>query len=361
MSEAPQKGTKQASSQAPSRKSEFKKPLKTPQESLYARIDFLEEKLLSTVGIGSKDYSKADLSLQGVHYLEFGRGNSPTVILVHGYAGSGVTFLRIIPELMKKFRVFAIDLPGFGKSDRPDYSFSDFESSMRYFSIPIITLLNLRKIETFVLVGHSYGGLICSQVAKLVPERVLGLFLVSAAGFTRRDFSPSEREQLLAQTARSYELAPELVRLFNFVAFDRKYPIFDFLSASFTDRYIEEYFQNKQFQLSKEQITLFCLYYQTVHRLPPLGLMSVFYILRPGAYCDHPIIEVLKELPSLPFFAYYGDQDWIDFLSAKTQLSDLGLESKLRIIDSTTHQIFFQNPAAFLIRFSADMGSILLA
>src|SRR3972149_3855447 len=54
----------------------------------------------------------------GIHYVESGEG--PALLLIHGLGASTFTFRRILPGLARRFRAVALDLKGFGFSERPD-------------------------------------------------------------------------------------------------------------------------------------------------------------------------------------------------------------------------------------------------
>src|SRR6476660_8383743 len=57
-----------------------------------------------------------------VRYVDVGQG--PVVVLIHGFASSLETWDLLIPELSKTHRVIALDLKGFGWSDRPEGDYS---------------------------------------------------------------------------------------------------------------------------------------------------------------------------------------------------------------------------------------------
>ena len=58
--------------------------------------------------------------------MEFGCENKVDLLLIHGYGATGISFYWILPSLIKNFHVFTIDLPGFGKSDWPNFKFEEF-------------------------------------------------------------------------------------------------------------------------------------------------------------------------------------------------------------------------------------------
>ncbi len=112
-----------------------------------------------------------------VHYIDFGGADAAqTVVLVHGLGGSHLNWDLLAPLLRRHFRVLALDLPGFGRS----------EPSGRRASVPAnVEVLGRFLAEVAgtpaVLVGNSMGEMISILTAARRPESVSGLELVDAA------------------------------------------------------------------------------------------------------------------------------------------------------------------------------------
>jgi len=102
------------------------------------------------------------------------------MVLVHGLGATLDHWALAIPLLAKTRRVLAIDLPGFGRSGKPDrvYSPAEFVAILRGFAAKI-------GVERFVLVGHSMGGAISAEFVLEHEALVERLVLVDAAGMTR--------------------------------------------------------------------------------------------------------------------------------------------------------------------------------
>ena len=95
-------------------------------------------------------------------------GSGPVVILVHGIASSSVTFDELIPLLVDRHRVIAVDILGFGQSPAPDgceYRLEDHVDALA------ATIRSLRLGEPFILVGHSLGSLISTRYAAINQTR----------------------------------------------------------------------------------------------------------------------------------------------------------------------------------------------
>lgn len=110
-----------------------------------------------------------------VHYLEKGEGNP--IILIHGFLYHTVMWKKNIDDLAKKFKVYAVDLWGWGYSER----LKENEYSFERYGKQIVGFMDALKINKVSLVGQSMGGGISVYVAAHFPERVDRLILVDPA------------------------------------------------------------------------------------------------------------------------------------------------------------------------------------
>ena len=113
-----------------------------------------------------------------IAYREAGEG--PTVLLIHGMAGSSRTWRAVMPLLAERCRVIAPDLLGHGESVSTggDYSLGGFAAMLR-------DLLAALDVEHVTVVGQSLGGGVAMQFAYQHPELVERLVLVSSGGLGR--------------------------------------------------------------------------------------------------------------------------------------------------------------------------------
>ncbi|MDQ1696423.1 MAG: hypothetical protein QOJ03_1776 [Frankiaceae bacterium] len=107
-------------------------------------------------------------------------GAGPTVVLIHGMAGSLNTWDPVFPALARSCDVVAIDLPGHGASSRMrgDFSLGSLAAAVR-------DALDWLDIDAATIVGHSLGGGIAMQFFYQFPERGERLVLVSSGGLGR--------------------------------------------------------------------------------------------------------------------------------------------------------------------------------
>jgi pimeloyl-ACP methyl ester carboxylesterase len=128
-----------------------------------------------------------------INYLSAGT-SGPPVLLIHGFGASAYHWRYTVPELSKKFRVFAVDLLGFGWSDKPLVEYEGYGVWAEQIADFIREVIG--GDEKVVLCGNSLGGYNVTATAANNPELVRGLVLLNAAG--RFEESPSEEAEAAA-------------------------------------------------------------------------------------------------------------------------------------------------------------------
>ena len=110
----------------------------------------------------------ADVFGSRMHYIEQGEG--PVVLFVHGVPTWSYLWRNVIPYLSEHYRCIAVDLIGFGKSDKPDIHYDVF-NHISYLEAFIREL----KLNDIVMVMHGWGSVIGTAVASKHPELFKGL------------------------------------------------------------------------------------------------------------------------------------------------------------------------------------------
>jgi pimeloyl-ACP methyl ester carboxylesterase len=97
-----------------------------------------------------------------------------TTVFIHGLGSSSCFFKTIIPKLLSLTRCIALDTPGSGLSE-----LGKLEQSIGSIASDVIGLLDHLNIEgSVVIVGHSMGGIVASEIAARWPVRVKGIVLI---------------------------------------------------------------------------------------------------------------------------------------------------------------------------------------
>ncbi len=123
-------------------------------------------------------------------YVDTGNPSAQkTVVLIHGLASNLGYFREIIPLLSSEFRVIAVDLPGYGRSEK-----GNFPYGMLWYAQQVRILIQELNLKNVYLSGHSMGGQIAITYALNWPEELNGLALLSPAGVEK--FKAGEGEWL---------------------------------------------------------------------------------------------------------------------------------------------------------------------
>lgn len=116
-----------------------------------------------------------------LHWADFGNAaEAVPVVLLHGLNNSHLTWKRIAPALATDRRVLAPDLPGHGRSERPDVSYE-----LMWYARVIANWLKTLDLEKVDVVGHSFGGGIAQMLLLECPERIRRMILVASGGLGR--------------------------------------------------------------------------------------------------------------------------------------------------------------------------------
>jgi pimeloyl-ACP methyl ester carboxylesterase len=111
-----------------------------------------------------------------LHLYDTGAATGTPILFLHGLGDEADTWRHVLPSLAAGCRCLAPDLPGFGRSDKPDRSYT-----IPFFVSTLLELLDSLSISQAVIVGHSTGAIIAHQIALTHPERVQRLVLIGGS------------------------------------------------------------------------------------------------------------------------------------------------------------------------------------
>ncbi|MGD9784729.1 MAG: alpha/beta fold hydrolase [Hyphomicrobiaceae bacterium] len=144
-----------------------------------------------------------------LHVEEWGSG--PPLLLLHGLGASTYTWRRIAPALGRRHRVIALDLRGFGKSDKPFDQLYGAADQARH----VVDFIRRSGLGHIDLAGHSFGGavalLVTLELNRSKPGTVRRLVVMDAPAFPQ---DPTAFVSFLQQPVLPYAvltlLPPEL-------------------------------------------------------------------------------------------------------------------------------------------------------
>jgi pimeloyl-ACP methyl ester carboxylesterase len=217
-------------------------------------------------------------------------GSGKPVVLLHGFGASSYSFSRIIPALSKHFKLYAIDLKGFGASPRPD----DHRYSVYDQAVLVERFLKAHHLDHVTLIGHSYGGGVALSLALMDPARIDKMVLIDAAAYAQQLPKLIRWLQIPVVGPLAFYLLPasyEVEDSYRYAFYDdRKIPedIVKVYTENLRKPGAKRVYLEASHQLVPEDITCVSRYYRTI-RIPTLILWGADdIVIRPSrAYRLH--------------------------------------------------------------------------
>lgn len=155
------------------------------RHDLHLGVGFLAA-TASSEGEGQLRIRTVDTAAGSISTMDAGTGEP--VILIHGLGATKASFLPTIAALAPEFRTIAVDLPGFGDSDKPLRGSYD----AGFFATWMVALLDALGIERAHVIGNSMGGRVAIEMGLVEPDRVGRLVLLapSLAWLRTRRWAP---------------------------------------------------------------------------------------------------------------------------------------------------------------------------
>lgn len=253
------------------------------------------------------------LNNQWVHYTRQGAGES--IILVHGFGASTFAWRDVQPVLAGQFDVVAVDLSGFGFTQRPVQRDRYSVAAQRDL---VFAVMDALEIQSAHMVGHSYGGGVVMSAAVNQPQRVRSLVIVDSP--ISRGAPPGARligplTPILAWYIENFALRPEWIE--------------DTLkSATFNDAIV-----------TQEMVDGY------LERLEVEGLENALRGLstaRGGEITKEQIGRL-----ALPTLVLWGRHDPVFPLASGQELAEILPNSELVIFEFSGHLPMEEEPAAF--------------
>ena len=118
-----------------------------------------------------------------IAYVETGPAGAPGLIFIHGWLGRLDNWRFNVPAFADRYHVLALDLPGFGNSDKVDR-----DMTMELYARVVKGLMAQKGMTKATLVGNSMGGEVAALIALRYPDQVDKLVLVDSGGLMQAPF-----------------------------------------------------------------------------------------------------------------------------------------------------------------------------
>jgi len=136
---------------------------------------------------------------QQIHYIETGDSTKPTLFFLHGSPGSWDAYKTYLSDidLQKKYRLIAIDRPGFGYSNFGEAEDLEIQANL---ILPFIESKNNNQPVT--LIGHSMGGPVVVKLATLAPKLFKNIVILAGAIDPKAETPENWRPILMSKPIR---------------------------------------------------------------------------------------------------------------------------------------------------------------
>lgn len=161
-----------------------------PQGATQAELDSLPHRPMSEL-LKPYKFPVKKVRVKGkteIAYVDVGDPKSKEVLLfIHGLNGYIPIWDRTIEDLSKDYRCIAVDLPGFGRSEK-----GELPINVIYYADLLVRFLDGLRVREAYIVGHSMGGQVAVNLALRYATRFKKLLLISPTGI--EPFTQAERQ-----------------------------------------------------------------------------------------------------------------------------------------------------------------------
>jgi pimeloyl-ACP methyl ester carboxylesterase len=128
-----------------------------------------------------------------LYCLEAGPVDGPLVLLMHGFPELAYSWRHQMDALGEAgFHVVAPDLPGYGRSDKPDVTYD-----VDWINACLMGVVDAMGAEQVVIAGHDWGGILVWTMARQYPERIAGVIGVNTPDLPRSAMPPVEMLRMI--------------------------------------------------------------------------------------------------------------------------------------------------------------------
>ena len=249
------------------------------------------------------------------HYVVAGAGHP--LLLFHGLGASVVTWRDNIGPLSKAFRVYAVDFPGHGDSDKPDFDYAT-DTILRFVAHFMETL----KLDRVAIIGTSVGGAVGLMMALRFPHLVSTLVLVDSASLGKE---VSFYLRLVSVQGLGEFLESSRVGGTRFML----YKVFH--DPSFvTQELLDELYRSRQMPGAKEAV---------------VRIIRNNVSLR-GGRGQYLLVDSLKHL-TMPLMVVWGAEDHILPVSHAYRASEAAPQARLHVFDQCGRWPHMEKAPAF--------------
>lgn len=305
-------------------------------------------------------FSNTEFTTKDLHYTEHDflhytlihkipQTDKNVLVVIHGYAGFGGNFYKLMAELANKYYIVLVDLPDMGFSSRQKVTpFHDTLSTINYFVSKLEIFIQKMGFDQFTLMGHSIGAYLAAHLFAKLHSQIIKLLLLSPAGFNDVD-DPFFIDQKKHYMEKLPFYQRYFIRKIETKLYVEKKSFFEMFGMPMTLKkwLTRKFWLNPRFNITVEESTLFSSISSYFITLNQSGDRCIGYLLHYGLCSKQPVINVLLSLKdhSDKINLFFGDKDRMDGYSTQLNLKKQNLEIPVFFISNSEHQLIFQNPS----------------
>lgn len=263
--------------------------------------------------------------------------NNVPLVMIHGMGSGMALFAMNLDELSKSRTVYTIDLPGFARSSRCQFSSKPEVAEKQY----VEALEHWRQkigLEKFCLLGHSFGGYLSSAYALTHPKPVSHLILADPWGFKEK---PTEFSRPIPMVWKI--LYTVILKHLNPLAGLRIAGPWGLTTITrFRPDLIHKFstlFDNDEEEMAR--IVPAYIYHCNAHH--PSGEAAFYSMSKDFAWAKNPMLPRLAQLNSqIPLTALYGADSWITTVEKEEfeTVRPNGLLTRVQQVPDAGHHVY---------------------
>jgi len=142
-----------------------------------------------------------------IAYLDYGQG--PTLVMLHGVPSSSWMYRKMVSQLQKHFRVIAVDLLGYGSSDKPPLKENNYSAATQ--ALYLKELLRHLEVKQYSLLFHDMGGLVAWEMvsedlsgdAPAIENLIVLNTIISQTGFAHPKIKKGMMARMISEAYSS--------------------------------------------------------------------------------------------------------------------------------------------------------------
>jgi 2-hydroxy-6-oxonona-2,4-dienedioate hydrolase len=246
-----------------------------------------------------------------IFYKEYGENNTKHILFLHGLGSSSITWGDIPETLSDTFHTIAVDLIGFGRSDKPkaDYTIPYFSKFIKDF----LRQIGIKDNDKIAIVGHSLGGYIALKYAIENKEQVDKLVLIDSSGMLNKPTDLLEKYKEAALEKDFFVRLKLLNRVFEDMLAD-------------TSRYTPS---------------------KTVAFMSIIGQKGAETAFESAYEYSTKVpldLQRLKQIKDIPCIILWGQDDKLIYSSDAEKFKDVLKDVKIKLVDNAGHSPHFEKP-----------------